>query len=109
VIAMATQPQMIVRSSACEGGGYLKAVSSYGGRSEEQRVSVEASEKTEPCVERPLCIGSQPVVLPWGIFSSGAPLVRLFIERPHEPARYLAGRTGFVTPQMSPSGAGEPW
>jgi len=45
---MAVQPQKIVRSSACEAGGYLKAVSSYGGRSEEQKASVEASEKTEP-------------------------------------------------------------
>jgi len=85
VIAMAAQPQMIVRSSACEGGGYLKAVSN------EQRASVEASEKTEPCAERPLCIGSQPVVLPWGIFSGGAPLIRVFKERPHEPVGYLDG------------------
>ncbi len=50
--AMAVQPQKIVRSSACEGGDHLKMVSSYGGRSEEQRASVEASEKTEPCASR---------------------------------------------------------
>jgi len=84
--AMAVQPQQIVRSSACEGGGYLKAVSSHGGRSEEQRASVEGSEKTEPCAERPLFIASEPVVRPREIFSVGAPLARVFIERPHKPA-----------------------
>jgi len=88
---MAVQPQKIVRSSACEGGDYLKAVSSYGGRSEEQRASVEGSEKTEPWAHRPLGIACQLVVRPRGIFSGGAPLIRVFKERPHEPARYLDG------------------
>jgi len=64
--AMAAQPQKIVRSSACEAGGYLKAVSSYGGRSDEQRKSVEALEKTEPWADQALRVASRPTFVRGG-------------------------------------------